>query len=250
MKGDSTTAFYWGKHEKTKETLHGHWIHTGDKYYQDEEGIFWYCGRADDMLKVGGIWVSPVGVEATLIGHPAVLEAAVVGKEDTDRLVKPKAFVVLKDPHAPSPALDRVRARAAEDGHGEDPALQAPSACRVACSGLRPEASSPGGTESPGPSSRWPRSSRDRCSTGTGSSGMAKSTDKITGLLYWGNVMPGWLLQKIVGSYAEQNAGIPFEGEGETVMEARAMASNWVRSEKWRMRGWGPRMWIRRVAGP
>jgi benzoate-CoA ligase len=98
VKGESTMAYYWNKHEKTKETLYGHWIQTGDKYYQDADGYFWYAGRADDMLKVGGIWVSPVEVENTLIRHPAVLEAAVVGHEDTDRLVKPKAFVVLKDP--------------------------------------------------------------------------------------------------------------------------------------------------------
>jgi benzoate-CoA ligase family protein len=97
VKGDSTMAYYWNKHEKTKETLFGQWIQTGDKYYQDPDGFYWYCGRSDDMLKVGGIWVSPVEVEATLIRHTAVLEAAVVGCEDTDRLVKPKAFVVLKD---------------------------------------------------------------------------------------------------------------------------------------------------------
>ncbi|MGH7354001.1 MAG: AMP-binding enzyme, partial [Candidatus Rokuibacteriota bacterium] len=95
----------------TKETLFGHWIQTGDKYYQDADGYFWYCGRADDMLKVGGIWVSPVEVEATLIKHPAVLEAAVVGKEDADRLVKPQAFVVLKGEVPASPALaDELKA--------------------------------------------------------------------------------------------------------------------------------------------
>jgi benzoate-CoA ligase len=105
VKGDSTMAFYWNKHEKTKDTLFGHWIQTGDKYYQDEDGYYWYAGRADDMLKVGGIWVSPVEVEGTLIKHPAVLEAAVVGHEDTDRLVKPRAFVVLKDAAAREPAL-------------------------------------------------------------------------------------------------------------------------------------------------
>jgi benzoate-CoA ligase len=105
VKGDSTMAFYWNKHEKTRDTLHGHWIQTGDKYYQDRDGYFWYCGRADDMLKVGGIWVSPVEVEAALVGHPAVLEAAVVGVEDDDRLVKPKAFVVLKEPAHASAAL-------------------------------------------------------------------------------------------------------------------------------------------------
>jgi benzoate-CoA ligase len=98
IKGDSTMAYYWNKHEKTKDTLHGHWIQTGDKYWQDPDGYLWYAGRADDMLKVGGIWVSPVEVENTLVKHPAVLEAAVVGREDSDRLVKPQAFVVLKDP--------------------------------------------------------------------------------------------------------------------------------------------------------
>ena len=138
-------AYYWNKHDKTKETLFGPWIQTGDKYYQDADGYFWYAGRADDMLKVGGIWVSPIEVENTLIKHPAVLEAAVVGREDGDRLVKPQAFVVLKDPadrgHRPGrraqglregqdravqvPALDRVRDRAAEDVDRQDPAIQA-----------------------------------------------------------------------------------------------------------------------------
>jgi benzoate-CoA ligase len=106
VKGDSIMAGYWNQHEKTKNTLFGHWIQTGDKYYQDPDGYFWYCGRADDMLKVGGIWVSPVEVEATLVGHPAVLEAAVVGREDADRLVKPKAFVVLKEGYAGGPDLE------------------------------------------------------------------------------------------------------------------------------------------------
>ena len=105
VKGDSTMAYYWNKHDKTKETLFGPWIQTGDKYSQDPDGYFWYAGRADDMLKVGGIWVSPIEVEATLIRHAAVLEAAVVGREDNDRLVKPHAFVVLKDPSSATPAL-------------------------------------------------------------------------------------------------------------------------------------------------
>ena len=95
--GDSTMAFYWNKHEETKRALSGSWFETGDKYYQDADGYYWYCGRADDMLKVGGIWVSPVEVENTLIEHPAVLESAVVGKKDENDLVKPKAYVVLKD---------------------------------------------------------------------------------------------------------------------------------------------------------
>ena len=105
VKGDSTMAFYWNKHEKTKEALFGHWIQTGDKYWQDPDGYYWYAGRADDMLKVGGIWVSPVEVEAALVKHPAVLEAAVVGHEDQDQLVKPRAFVVLKEPETASLTL-------------------------------------------------------------------------------------------------------------------------------------------------
>jgi len=105
VRGDSTMAYYWNKHEKTKETLLGGWIQTGDKYSQDGDGYFWYGGRSDDMLKVGGIWVSPVEVEATLVRHPAVLEAAVVGKEDSDRLGKPTAFVVLKEPWKASDEL-------------------------------------------------------------------------------------------------------------------------------------------------
>ncbi|HXV85678.1 MAG TPA: benzoate-CoA ligase family protein, partial [Gemmatimonadales bacterium] len=91
VKGDSTMALYWNQHDKTGQTLFGPWIQTGDKYYQDEDGFFWYAGRADDMLKVSGNWVSPVEVEATLLKHPAVLEAAVVGAEDGDRLIKPRA---------------------------------------------------------------------------------------------------------------------------------------------------------------
>jgi benzoate-CoA ligase family protein len=106
VKGESTCAYYWNQHEKTKQTIKGDWIVTGDKYYQDEDGYYWYAGRADDMLKVGGIWVSPIEVENTLIQHPAVLEAAVVGHEDDERLVKPKAFVVLKEPYSASPALE------------------------------------------------------------------------------------------------------------------------------------------------
>ncbi len=106
IRGDSTTAYYWNKHEKTKDVINGHWIHTGDKYYEDADGYFWYCGRSDDMLKVGGQWVSPVEVEGALISHPAVLEAAVVGDLDADELVKPKAYVVLNQGYEPSEAME------------------------------------------------------------------------------------------------------------------------------------------------
>jgi len=105
IKGDSAAAYYWNKHQKTKETMLGEWVKTGDKYYQDPDEFFWYCGRSDDMLKVGGVWVSPVEVENALIGHSAVLECAVVGEQDTDELVKPKAYVVLKEGYEPSEAL-------------------------------------------------------------------------------------------------------------------------------------------------
>lgn len=96
IRGDSTCAYYWNKHAKTRETVQGDWIRTGDQYLMDEDGYFWYQGRSDDMLKAGGIWVSPVEVEAALISHPAVFESAVIGLTDKDELVKPKAYVVLK----------------------------------------------------------------------------------------------------------------------------------------------------------
>lgn len=105
ISGDSIAAYYWNKHEKTKETFNGHWIHTGDKYYQDEQGYYWYCGRSDDMLKVSGQWVSPVEIENTLSAHPAVLEAAVVAMLDENDLVKPKAYVTLKHGYEPSEAM-------------------------------------------------------------------------------------------------------------------------------------------------
>jgi len=96
VKGDSTCACYWNKHEKTRDTIEGAWIRTGDKYRQDEDGFFWYAGRADDMLKVGGIWVSPVELENVLVEHPAVLECGVCGREDRDGLTKPVAYVVVR----------------------------------------------------------------------------------------------------------------------------------------------------------
>ena len=96
VSGDSTCAFYWNRHETTTETIEGRWIRTGDKYRQDEDGYFWYAGRSDDMLKVGGIWVSPIEVENVLVAHPAVLECGVAGRQDHDGLVKPAAYVVVR----------------------------------------------------------------------------------------------------------------------------------------------------------
>ena len=105
--GPSGAAAYWNSRAKSLATFRGRWTFTGDKYRQDEDGYFVYCGRSDDMIKAGGIWVSPAEVESALMGHERVLEAAVVGAEDGEGLVKPKAFVVLKAGQAtPSPALE------------------------------------------------------------------------------------------------------------------------------------------------
>ena len=97
VKTDAACACYWNQHEKTKETISGHWLRTGDRYYQDAEGYFWYAGRSDDMLKVSGTWVSPVEIENELLEHPHVQEAAVVGRNDEDGLTKTVACVVLRD---------------------------------------------------------------------------------------------------------------------------------------------------------
>ncbi len=105
IRGDSTCAGYWNQHEKTKDTIQGHWIRTGDKYSIDEDGFYWYAGRSDDMLKVGGQWVSPVEVENVLVAHEAVLECGVIGRENQDGLVKTMAFVVLRQGVPPSAEL-------------------------------------------------------------------------------------------------------------------------------------------------
>ena len=97
IKGDAVCAGYWNQHEKTKETFQGHWLRTGDKYYRDPDGYYWYVGRSDDMMKVKGMWVSPVEIESALLEHPLVQEAAVVGYDDSNHLLKPAAYVVLKN---------------------------------------------------------------------------------------------------------------------------------------------------------
>jgi acyl-coenzyme A synthetase/AMP-(fatty) acid ligase len=97
VRGGSIFAGYADDPERTAQALRDGWVVTGDKYARDGEGYFRYAGRADDMLKVGGIWVAPMEVEAALGAHPAVLECAVVGRADRDGLVKPAAFVVLRD---------------------------------------------------------------------------------------------------------------------------------------------------------
>jgi benzoate-CoA ligase len=96
IRGPSAAMMYWGNRQKTRDTFQGGWTKSGDKYVRNADGTYTYSGRSDDMLKVSGIYVSPFEVEATLVQHPAVLEAAVIGKEDGEGLVKTKAFVVLK----------------------------------------------------------------------------------------------------------------------------------------------------------
>jgi acyl-coenzyme A synthetase/AMP-(fatty) acid ligase len=105
VKGLSTAAYYWKNPEKTAQTFQGEWAVTGDTFFRDEEGYFHYCGRNDDMLKVGGIWCSPIEIEARLIDHPKVLEVAVIGKPDANGNVKPEAWVVLRSGVAASDAL-------------------------------------------------------------------------------------------------------------------------------------------------
>ncbi|MCP3690144.1 MAG: AMP-binding protein, partial [Gammaproteobacteria bacterium] len=96
IKGDSIAVSYWNNTEKTASTMLGEWLNTGDRYYQDEDAYFHYCGRDDDMIKVGGIWCSPIEIETKLMEHSAVLEAAVVGKADEAGLIKPEAHIVLQ----------------------------------------------------------------------------------------------------------------------------------------------------------
>jgi benzoate-CoA ligase family protein len=104
-KGPSMAPYYWNDPERTARTMIGEWVDTGDAYFRDEEGYYHHCGRSDDMLKVGGIWCSPIEIEACLVDHQSVLEAAVVGRPDENGLLKPEAWVVLRDGRLPSPAL-------------------------------------------------------------------------------------------------------------------------------------------------
>src|SRR5438552_12844400 len=97
IKGETLSPYYWNRLERTRATMLGEWLRTGDMFSRDDDGYFYFAGRSDDMLKVGGMWVSPAEVEATLCEHAAVLEAGVVGQTDDGGLVRPRAYVVLKD---------------------------------------------------------------------------------------------------------------------------------------------------------
>jgi benzoate-CoA ligase family protein len=108
VRGPTSAMMYWNNREQSRSTFLGEWTRSGDKYVEDEDGYFTYCGRRDDMLKVSGMYVSPFEVEGVLQSHPDVLEAAVVGWPDTDLLIKPKAFVVLKSPAGAGDALAKM----------------------------------------------------------------------------------------------------------------------------------------------
>ncbi len=116
IQGDSTSPYYWNNPQKTAETMVDGWLNTGDTYYQDSDGYYVYCGRSDDMLKVGGIWCSPVEIENRLIEHPKVLEAAIVGRPDIDELIKPEAFVVLNESKDASESLAEDLLKHCQDG--------------------------------------------------------------------------------------------------------------------------------------
>jgi 4-hydroxybenzoate-CoA ligase len=105
VRGDSAAEGYWNQRAKTRRAFQGEWTYTGDTYVRDQDGYYRFQGRSDEMLKVGGVWVSPFEVEEALISHPAVLEAAVVGHQDRDGLTKPKAFVILRDASLDAEAL-------------------------------------------------------------------------------------------------------------------------------------------------
>ena len=105
ISGDSTARCYWNNAERTAKTMVDGWLDTGDTYRRDAQDYYYYCGRSDDMMKVGGIWCSPFEIESKLVEHPDVVEAAVVGRVDREDLVKPEAFVVLKEGQAGSVAL-------------------------------------------------------------------------------------------------------------------------------------------------
>ncbi|MFN0040099.1 MAG: benzoate-CoA ligase family protein [Burkholderiales bacterium] len=115
ISGSTSALYYWNNRARTRATFVGRWTRSGDKYSQDADGYYIYGGRTDDMLKVGGIWVSPAEVEQALVSHPDVLEAAVIGVADDQDLVKPKAFVTLKPGITGSPALAEALKRHVKD---------------------------------------------------------------------------------------------------------------------------------------
>jgi benzoate-CoA ligase len=96
VRGGSTALCYWADKDRSRETFQGEWCTSADIFRRDAQGYYFYEGRDDDLLKVSGIWVSPLEIENALLAHPAVAEVCVIGREDADGLVKPLAFVVLQ----------------------------------------------------------------------------------------------------------------------------------------------------------
>src|SRR5205814_10213858 len=107
IKGPTTAPFYWNRPERTRETMLGEWLKTGDMFARDADGYFRFAGRGDDMLKVAGQWVSPTEVEARLVEHPLVLEAAVIARSDASGLAEPHACVVLENGCVATASLER-----------------------------------------------------------------------------------------------------------------------------------------------
>jgi benzoate-CoA ligase len=105
VKGDSAGLFYWNAYEKSKDTFRGEWVNTGDLFRRDKDGYYWFAGRGGDVLKVGGIFVAPLEIENCLLTHPVVKECAVIGASDDQGLIKPKAFIVLREDTGPSDAM-------------------------------------------------------------------------------------------------------------------------------------------------
>jgi acyl-coenzyme A synthetase/AMP-(fatty) acid ligase len=149
IKGPTTALYYWKRRDRTRRAMLGEWLATGDMVWRDADGYFYVAGRADDMLKIGGQWVSPGEIEAHLVEPAAVLEAGVVRRADGDGLAALCAYVALRPggtataeelaelgaraaARLQDPAMDRDRAGAAADGHGQDPALP-PEDVALAC---------------------------------------------------------------------------------------------------------------------
>jgi acyl-coenzyme A synthetase/AMP-(fatty) acid ligase len=105
IRGATTAPCYWNRLERTRATMQGEWLRTGDMMSRDADGYFYFAGRSDDMLKVSGLWVSPAEVEGALCAHAAVLEAGVAGRPDGAGLMRPCASVILRDGWSASPAL-------------------------------------------------------------------------------------------------------------------------------------------------
>ena len=116
VKGESAAKLYWNNADKAAKTMRGDWLNTGDMYFRDAEGYYHNAGRGDDMMKVGGLWCSPFEIEARLIEHPKVLEAAVVGHKDDDGLIKPAAYVVLNDTKDMSAGMESALVAHCRDG--------------------------------------------------------------------------------------------------------------------------------------